>query len=229
MDGDKYLYFAKSTDGGDSFATQTVSVLSYYTPDIALLNDNSVIIVARQSVPSSAGYFLSTNGGNTWSAFSVALPSGTDIDSGSGRPISVASSGNVIYVAWVSADDDINFAASTNGGNTWSNSAITVNDSSSSITSNFAGKLIDMVAAPDGNLYMVWTDSRNDINDNNNDDIYMSVCTAAAACSANQLASTSARDAPYLFYAGRNSSGNGTYGMLMADGRGGVSYDIYYF
>ncbi len=101
----------------------------------------------------------STDGGTTWS---TNVKVSDDNPTHPGYPsLDVDAYGN-IYVAWEDDRSGVNiyFAMSTDGGETWTNPNVKVNDSTPT------GHYNPSLAADDsGNIYVTWSDERYDISD----------------------------------------------------------------
>jgi len=174
--GNRDIYFARSTDGG---ATWSANVQVNDDPgtagqyDPALAADADAVYVVWTDWRNGNGdiYFAkSTDGGATWSA-NVRL----NDDPGSAWQWSpaIAADANAVYAAWEderNGNRDIYFARSTDGGATWS-ANVQVNDDTG--TASYWSSPI--IAAADA-VYVAWTDERN-----GNGDIYFAQSTDGGA------------------------------------------------
>jgi hypothetical protein len=162
------IYFAKSTDGGNSFSANKnvsdITGLSDMQPSIAV-NNNLLGITWQTATAQPTIYFADSNDkGDTFRA-----PKGVDDDltnSGKGETSIAINLTGYICIAWWDArngDRDIFFANSTDGGAIFSQNQ-KVND-------NIVGmnQVLPSLALRNGTSYIVWTDERS-----GNVDIYFS-------------------------------------------------------
>jgi hypothetical protein len=157
----------KSTDGGDTWSWPHVQVDdgrsgNHYYPELAVGQDGTVYASWSWWGGDHILFAKSTDGGETWSRPSIRV----DYSPGSYfwndcSSIAVDEAGNVYvtWEAWNSGDSypDVFFGMSTDGGQTWTNPSVRVNDET--LNTQFLPTL-----AVDNcwNAYIAWTDSRND-------------------------------------------------------------------
>jgi hypothetical protein len=161
-----HIYLVKSTDGGDTWSRPHVQVDdgrsgNHYVPELAVGQDGT--IYASWSWWGGDHILLakSTDGGETWSRTSIQVDYAPDNyfwnDHSS---IAVDEAGN-IYITWDAhnyedAYPDIFFGMSTDGGKTWTNPSVRVN--------NRTGHSQDspsVVYGGAGCAFIVWEDDRN--------------------------------------------------------------------
>lgn len=168
-DGNDEIYFAKSADGGDSFGipkkiTDTASGANS-NPIITLTDDDSRIYItwsySSGEIDSDVYFAKSSDGGDS---FSIPKNISNTISSVSFNQELEVSNNGTIYVAWEDSfdgDNDIYFAASTTGGDSFTTQAVDVSSNS--------GNSINprMAATGDSSVYLVWQDVST-----GNDEIY---------------------------------------------------------
>ncbi len=166
--GNYDIYAAHSRDGG---ATWSVSVRvndapsgSQLLPSLAVGPDGTLYAAWKDTRNRHTDVYFarSTDGGVTWSAnvrIDDALSEVPSLVEG-GKPSLAVGPDGTLYAAWHddrngNLDQDIYFARSTDGGVTWS-ASIRVDDAPS------GDQLYSSLAVgPDGTLYVVWHDFRN--------------------------------------------------------------------
>lgn len=214
---DYYIYYAKSTDGGNTFSTPTqisdaeanhitrgpqIAIDNNYVYVVWDGNDDKIYLDKSQLdlvnfgkdnlVSSSTGHYnqpdIAIEGGNIYVAYAafgtskdILLTKSSDGGANFSNPVVVdhadyyvlsnprlAVSGNNVYVIRDDTQNvysDIRLRVSTDGGATFSDSSITVNDNTGN-NDKYAG---DIKIDAKGTLYFIWRDGRND---NNTPDIY---------------------------------------------------------
>jgi hypothetical protein len=157
------IYFAKSTDGGNTFSTNKrinddLSGEGQMTPSIAIDESDNIYIVWEDSRNFDLDiYFVnSTNGGDSFSPNKMV---NDDLFFVYCVSPSIAAYGNGnVYVAWNddrNGDNDIFFSGSTDGGNSFST------DKNASDDGDGSGQWGPSVAVDDiGDIYIAWTDYR---------------------------------------------------------------------
>jgi hypothetical protein len=162
-----HIYLVKSTDGGDTWIWPHVQMDdgrsgNHYSPELAVGQDGTIYASWSWWGGDHILFAKSTDGGETWSTPSIQVDYAPDNyfwnDHSS---IAVDEAGNVYatWEAWNSGDSypDVFFGMSTDGGETWTNPSVRVNDET--LNTQYHPTL-----AVDGhwNAYITWTDSRND-------------------------------------------------------------------
>jgi hypothetical protein len=179
--GNRDIYFAKSTDGGKSFQRNVrvddtgSSPSNQYRVSMALDNDGNIYVVWSDDRNGRRDIYFSksTDGGESFGKNVRVDDTGLPSDSIQAWPRICVDRGENIYVSWFDARNeklnyDIYFAKSTDGGNSfWKN--IRVDDTGRWRTRQCRPC---MAIDPDGNLYIVWDDERN-----GNCDIYFAKST----------------------------------------------------
>jgi hypothetical protein len=162
-----HIYMVKSTDGGDTWSRPHVPVDdgrsgNHYIPELAVGQDGTIYASWSWWGGDHILFTKSTNGGEAWSRPSI------QVDHVPGNyfwndhsAIAVDESGNtyVSWEAWNYGDSypDVFFGMSTDGGQTWTNPSIRVNDETLNT------QYLPTLAVDDcWNAYIAWTDSRND-------------------------------------------------------------------
>jgi hypothetical protein len=165
--GENYsnIYLVKSTDDGETWSWPHVQVDdgrpgNHYYPELAVGQDGTVYASWSYWGGDHILFARSTDGGETWSRPSIQVdyaPSNYFWNDNSS--IAVDEVGN-IYVSWdahnyADAYPDIFGGMSTDGGETWTNPSVRVNDDT------YLGQSFPAIAAG-GNqkAYLVWRDSR---------------------------------------------------------------------
>lgn len=166
-DGDRNIYFGKSTDGGATWTDPNVRVNS----DAGTANQEGAAIAVD-----SAGniyvawddnrngdydiYFAkSTDGGATWTDPNIRLNS----DEGAttqAKPILDVSPSDTIYAAWTdmrNGNSDVYLTYSADGGSTWLDSDRKINSDVG--TTDQSSPALDFDSS--GTIYAAWTDKRN--------------------------------------------------------------------
>ncbi|UCE74295.1 MAG: exo-alpha-sialidase [Methanomassiliicoccales archaeon] len=167
--GNYDIYFAKSTDGGNTFSVNKkvnddVGNEGQYEP--SMIVDNSGIIYIAWTDNRNGNYNIffakSTNGGNTFSA-NKRVDDDDIADAGQYEPSLAVDSGGNIYIAWMdnrNGNYDIYFTKSTDGGNTFSADK-KINDDVGSAYQSSPSIAVDGA----GNIYITWRDNRNSDSD----------------------------------------------------------------
>ena len=150
--GNSEIFFARSTDGGQTFSALTNLSSDpdrSRTPSIAASNSN-VYVVWSSNVGSNSEIFFarSTDGGQTFST--------SDISNNAGFSYTpqLAVAGSNVYVVWndnTSGNLDIMFARSTDGGNSFSSPV--------NISANPGGSYTPQLALSGSTVYIVWSDN----------------------------------------------------------------------
>lgn len=161
--GDEDIYFAKSTDYGESWSNPNIIIYSgpedQTSPSLAMNFEGTLYIVWEDDRnPDSDIYFArSFDGGDTWPQPHFRVNTSGARQS---EPAIAVDSSGVIYVVW--EDDreghyDIYFAKSEDRGETWTD-AIDINSDWKSSTQ------LDPTIAVDtaGTIYVAWEDQIND-------------------------------------------------------------------
>jgi hypothetical protein len=160
------IYLVKSTDGGDTWSWPHVQVDdgrlgNHYSPELAVGQDGTIYISWSYWGGDHILFAKSTDSGETWSKPSVQVDyTPSNYFWKDDATVSVDEAGN-IYVAWdaYNYDDaypDIFFGMSTDGGETWTNPSVRVND-----RTNRTQRHPCVVADGYGGVYLVWKDCRN--------------------------------------------------------------------
>jgi Neuraminidase (sialidase) len=157
-DGNKELYYKRSTDQGQTWGPDTrltFSIRESWDPSIALQGDWVYIVFEdwRNSTTNGEIYFRrSPDRGETWEP-EVRLT----VDSAGSMLPSMAVCGPVIHIVWqderISIEGDIFYKRSLDGGNTWSSDTCLSNDPA------YSG--IPSIAVWNQNVHVVWEDNRN--------------------------------------------------------------------
>jgi hypothetical protein len=158
------IYFAKSTDGGNTFSTNKridddVSNAGQIVPSIAVDDIDNIYIVWEdfRNLMSDIYFSNSIDGGNTFSPNKM-VNDFSDFDIRSWPSVAASGNGN-IYVTWSDERNgnlDIYFSSSSDGGNTFS--------SDKKVSDDLIGtdKWVPSVAVDDaGGLFIAWIDYRN--------------------------------------------------------------------
>ncbi len=177
-ESESYIYFCKSTNGGDSFSEET----AIYTGPTEAIHVIGSIDVASNTIYIS--WTVVTNGEEEWNIwFTKSTDGGTTFSSpyiittnnSSIMPI-VKAYNNYAYIFYASAASypmvDYYFTKSDDYGNSWS-PATQINDQACT-SSVYFSNLNAMEIGSDGNIYLAWTDGRNP---NSNGDIFFSKST----------------------------------------------------
>jgi hypothetical protein len=223
--GNYDIYFANSTDGGDTFSANKkinddVGGAEQRDPKIAVDDAGNIYIVWTDHRDDEIDIYFtnSSDGGNT---FSTNIKVNNDIEDGAQIEPSIAVDGaGNIYVVWKeyrNGENDIYFAKSTDGGNSFSASK-RVNDDGIGKTQDQPSIAVDSA----GNIYIAWRDSR----DNYNWDIYFANSTdGGQTFSSNKRVNDFASSLQYEPSIALDSIGN-IY-IAWEDDRNG-DYDIYF-
>jgi hypothetical protein len=165
-DGDySRIYLVKSTDGGDTWSRPHIQVDDnrpgdHYLPELAIDQEGTLHASWSWWGGDHILFAKSIDGGESWSRPSIQVDYTPDNyfwnDFSS---IAVDEAGN-IYVSWDAynhedAEPDVFFGVSTDGGYTWTNPSVRVND----VT--YYAQDFSAIASGDGQqAYIVWKDSR---------------------------------------------------------------------
>ncbi|UCG70901.1 MAG: exo-alpha-sialidase [Thermoplasmata archaeon] len=182
--GNSDIYLAYSTDGGSNWSDPNVKVNTdtttsdQYSPNLVVDCFGTIHIswVDKRDGDADIYYAKSINKGADWTYPNVKVNTdfGTEDQF---QPTIVVSSSGTIYAAW--QDDgndeyDILFAYSTDGGMTWSEPNLRVNDDSSGYAQSAPNLAVDSL----GGVYIVWGDARDYYTSGY--DIYFANLTAVA-------------------------------------------------
>ncbi len=117
-DPDPNLNFAKSTNGGASWATSTVDSVGGQWDSISTVGTSTIFISYYRN--SALAFAKSINGGASWTT--ATIDSGNNV----GQHSSIfAADANTIFIAYFDdTNDDLLFAKSTNGGSSWATSTV---------------------------------------------------------------------------------------------------------
>jgi hypothetical protein len=169
--GDSDIYFAKSTDGGDTWSNPNTKVnihtsgdgspnMDQSTPCIAVDSQGTIYVAwTDDRWDDNDIYFAkSIDGGDTWTNPNERVNTDSTSTTQRNPTITVDSEQN-IYVAWqdqITGDYDIQFAKSTDGGGEWSDPSILVNKGGQD------NLQINPTIAVDSSdrLYLAWQDNR---------------------------------------------------------------------
>jgi signal peptidase I len=151
--GNQNLYFAKSTDGGNTFIIQPVNLVRQEVLDLPTIaaseKTNLYIIWAANFTGNYIIHFIhSSDGGNTFSD-PVNLTSRNGLSSSP----QIYPAEKDLYVVWTqerSPNSDVYFTKSTDGGNTFS-------DPVNLIKNTDRDSFFPYIAASGNNIYVVWT------------------------------------------------------------------------
>jgi hypothetical protein len=151
--GNYEIFYKKSTDGGTSWTTKsmTSSSSSSIFPEIAIDSKDHIDVIYRNDMPGNGEIFFkrSTDGGSLWATSRLTWNSGA-----SHGPTITIDSANNIHVAWFDwtpGNFEIYYKRSTNEGVTWGGPhRLTWNAGSS----NFPRLASDS----SNNIHMVWQD-----------------------------------------------------------------------
>jgi hypothetical protein len=161
------IYLARSGDNGETWADEVAIDADpdgdhmSLGPQIAAVG-NDVYVAWFDAAHGAYDIFVaaSHDGGETFGA-PVRVDGGEEGEAYSAWPRIVAESGGVVYVAWEDSRDglsDVYFAASYDGGRTFSERRLDVGDDPGAADS-FSPRL----AAADGVVYVVWHDDRSGV------------------------------------------------------------------
>lgn len=163
---ESYIYFTKSTDGGDTFSTESAvysgPIEAYHVMSSIDVANNNIYIAWVAATNAEADWNVwftkSTDGGTTF-----ATPTPITTNNTSAFPILKAHGSNV-YVFFADAGSypmvDYYFIKSIDNGDTWG-SPSQINDGTCISEVNFSN-LNTMDKDVDGNIYLAWTDGRNE-------------------------------------------------------------------
>jgi hypothetical protein len=162
-DGNREIYYKRSTDGGTTWGAETRltnNIAESWYPSIAV-SGNIVHVVWRdyRDVNYEIYYKRSTDGGINWGA-DTRLTNNT---AGS-HPPSIAVSGSLVHVVWYDYRDgypnfEIYYKRSTDGGVTW--------EADTRLTNNASSSLFPSIAVSGSFIHVVWYDKRD-----GNEEIY---------------------------------------------------------
>jgi hypothetical protein len=142
------IYYKKSTTAGDTWTTKRLTWTpgSSLYPDIVADSNNYIHLVWGDN--NEIYYRKSTNGGDTWTTKRLTHNSGNSF----GPAIAVGSN-NHIHVVWTdetSANKEIYYKKSTNGGDAWTTKRLTYN------SGNSFGPAI--AVGSNNHIHVVWGD-----------------------------------------------------------------------
>jgi hypothetical protein len=160
-----HIYLVKSTDGGETWSWPHVQVDdgrsgNHYYPELAVGQDGTIYASWSWWGGDHVLFAKSTDGGETWSRPSIRV----DYSPGSYfwndlSSIDVDEEGN-IYVTWEALNyedsyPDVFFGMSTDGGQTWTNPSVRVNDATA-----WSQDRPSITAGEEQETYLVWQDFR---------------------------------------------------------------------
>jgi hypothetical protein len=223
--GDYDIYFANSTDGGNTFSANKkinddTGTAGQDSPSITVDNAGNIYIAWADGRNGNMDIYFtnSTDGGNTFSANKkVNDDAGTATQ---GTPSIAVDNADIIYVAWTenrNGNYDIYFTNSTDGGITFSANK-KVNDDAGT-----TGQYSPSIAAYNtGNVYVAWLDNRD-----GNEDIYFANSTNAGnTFSANKKINDDPGSADQ-YHPSLSADNAGNVHVVWTDERNG-NLDIYY-
>jgi hypothetical protein len=164
--GNSDIYFTKSTDGGATWTDPNLKVntdstsYSQYNPTIAVDLMGTVYLAWQDHRNGNPDIYFakSTDGGENWTHPNVKI--NTDMDATSQRePSLVVSPTGIIYIAWEDFrwdEFDIYFGKSTDGGATWTDPNLRVNDDATDKAQRAPNLAVDTI----GTVYLAWEDRR---------------------------------------------------------------------
>jgi Neuraminidase (sialidase) len=175
---DSHIYMVKSTDSGDTWSYPHIQIDddrpgNHYYPELAVDQDGTIYASWTYRGGDHIFFAKSTDGGETWSRPSIPVdyaPASYFWNAHSSIEVDEAGS---IFVSWDAfnyndAEPDVFFGMSTDGGQTWTNPSVRVNDGTYSAQEHPC-----VTADGAGGACIVWEDSRNRITDDTAD-IYFS-------------------------------------------------------
>ncbi len=139
------LNFAKSTNGGSSWATSTIDTVGGQWDSISTVGTSTIFISYYRN--SALAFAKSINGGASWTT--ATIDSGNNV----GQYSSIfAADANTIFIAYFDGtNDDLNFAKSTNGGSSWATSTVA--------SAGSVGWFSDVHAADSNNIFISYQDA----------------------------------------------------------------------
>jgi hypothetical protein len=152
--GNRDILFARSTDGGQTFSIPPDNLSenagASAGPRISS-EGNNVYVIWTDTTPGNDDIFfaVSTDGGLTFSE-----PENISENTGDSFAPRISSEGNNVYVIWVDdtpGNDDIFFAVSTDGGQTFSIPP-------DNLSENAGGSDGQQISTEGNNVYVVWVD-----------------------------------------------------------------------
>jgi hypothetical protein len=166
------IYFNKSEDGGNTWLAENVRVNrdpepspDQMNPTIAVDPEGNLFVAWEENVGTHSDIFLtkSENGGIKWNDTHVKVNSDSG-DETQTRPVIAADFEGNLYMAWEDKRNtnnrDIYFAASTDGGVSWTHPNVKVDNSTSGKQQNPA-----ISVGVTGTVYVAWDDDRKLDND----------------------------------------------------------------
>lgn len=165
--GDWDIFFAKSTDGGETWTEPNIRVCNDTTnasqgkPTIAVDSSDNIYVAWEDERNGDLDIYFanSTDGGATWTDPDVRVSTDTTNATQKAPTIAAGSTGTV-YLAWQDFRHpthwDIYFANSTDGGSTWTNPNVRVNEAG--IANRFEPAIA--VDSTTGTVYVAWQDYR---------------------------------------------------------------------
>jgi hypothetical protein len=167
---DDEIFFATSTDGGLTFSTKNLSntTANSFDPQISS-EGNNVYVVWRDRTPGPYDIFFarSTDGGLTFSTKNISNTTGNSFFP------RISSEGNNVYVVWQDktanlVNDDIFFARSTDGGQTFSTPPDNISNSTGTSANPQISSTSDIQQQSTNNII---TAAGNNVEDNTINDI----------------------------------------------------------
>ncbi len=181
-ESESYIYFNKSTNGGETFSAET-AIYTGPTEAIHVIGSidvaNNIIYIAWTAITDGENewniwFTKSTDGGTSFATPTIITTNNSSI-----LPNIKAYNDNV-YILYADAASyplvNYYFVKSANNGDTW-DAAVQINDQPC-LSSVYFSNLNAMEIDPDGNLYLAWTDGRNE---DSNGDIYLCKSTNSGA------------------------------------------------
>jgi len=158
------IYFSKSIDGGATWMDPNIRInndlvnATQFTPTIAVDNNGMIYTAWEDGRDGNSNIYFakSADGGSTWSNPNIKV--NTNVSTNQNPTITVDSSGN-IYIAWQDNRNghyDIYYAMSSDGGATWSDPNIKVNNEVGTANQRAPSIAVNSTGA----IFVVWEDFR---------------------------------------------------------------------
>jgi hypothetical protein len=173
-----HIYLVKSTDGGDTWSRPHVQVDdgrsgNHYVPELAVGQDDTIYASWSWWGGDHILFAKSTDGGETWSRPSIRVDYSPSSYFWNDRSSIAADEASNIYVTWEAWNygdsyPDVFFGMSTDGGQTWTNPSVRVNDDTA-----WSQDRPSITAGEEQEAYLVWQDFRGG-EDDSIDGIYFS-------------------------------------------------------